>query len=156
MAAWQAEAEDAAGFPDRLYQRLITAASEYDVGDEKIADVLAEDVDTRGSGSYSRNDGSGGNQQRSQRPRGGQGDGSGGRPRSGPGSSNSQSRGFGTSNKKSQGAGSADQAQALEDGQVLEVDDMRGDFGGRDSRRRSNENLYNMQYADKMGRVNED
>jgi hypothetical protein len=39
---------------------------------------------------------------------------------------------------------------------VLEVDDLGGDFGSKDSRRRSNENLYNIQHAAKMGRLNED
>lgn len=39
---------------------------------------------------------------------------------------------------------------------MLEVDDLGGDFGSKDSQRRSNENLYNIQYAAKMGRLNED
>ena len=156
QVAWAAEAEDGAGYPDRLYQRLITAASAYDEGEDKIADVLAEDTNPRGSGSYNRDDGSTGNQQRPQRQRGGQGDGSGGRARSGPGSSNPQRRGFGTNNKKSQDALQADQAQSEVVEVVLEVDDLGGDFGSKDSRRRSNENLYNIQHATKMGRLNED
>ena len=118
--------------------------------------MLAEEANPRGSGSYSRNDGSTSNQQRPQRQRGGQGDGSGARARSGPGSSNPQRRGFGTNNKKSQEAVPADQAHLEVDELVLEVDGLGGDFGSKDSQRRSNENLYNIQHAAKMGRLNED
>jgi len=156
QAAWAADVEDGSGYPDRLFQRLIAAASEHDEGEDKIANVLAEEANPRGSGSYSRNDGSTSNQQRPQRQRGGQGDGSGARARSGPGSSNPQRRGFGTNNKKSQDAVPADQAHLEVDELVLEVDGLGGDFGSKDSQRRSNENLYNIQHAAKMGRLNED
>lgn len=156
QAVWAADAADGSNYMDRLQQRLIKAASEYDEGDNKIADLLADDANSRGSGSYGRFGGSSGNQQRPQRQRGGQGDGPGGRARSGPGSSNSQRRGFGTDNKKSQDAVQADQAHQEVDGMMLEVDSMGGDFGSKESRRRSNENLYNIQHAAKMGRLNED
>lgn len=66
QVAWAADAEDGNGHPDRLLQRLIAAASEHDEGDDKLADVLADfaagDANPRRSGSYSRNDGSSGNQ----------------------------------------------------------------------------------------------